>query len=289
MNNELSYYPSGQYSLPGAALGLVLGLAAAGILGPIYGAFTAWLPIAGFVTFILAVLLGGALGGVTAQGMRWGRVRNASVAMVVGGLVGLVGLYLAWGAWLWGVLDSSEHPLSFRGLLRHPGTMAEAILKINRSGAWSIAGTTPSGGALSFLWVLEAVLVVAPAAFIPVGVVSEPFCERCHAWCVKQKEVATRRTARDDEVARLKQKDLDLLGAMGPSAPGAPAFMRLDLASCSKCRQMHTLSAANVHVTVDNKGKRSAKESPVVTDLLVSEHEAEAIRKLAAPEGNLAT
>ncbi len=288
MKNDLCYRPSGEYSMMGVAVGLGLGFAAAVFLGILYGRFTQWLPIAGYVTFLLAIGLGFALGGVASFGIVWGRVRNVAVAAGVGGLVGLAGLYLAWAAWIWGIIDSANRPVSLSSLALHPATLGEAILKINQTGAWSIGGSTASGGTLWFLWTLEAVLVLVPAAFVAATAASGPFCERCHAWCVGHKSIATRRTPQGDEVLRVQRKDLDLLQAMGAPDPNALTFMRLDLTSCPKCHQMHTLSAANIHVSIDNKGKRSERESPVVSNLLLTEHEADAIRKLAAPQASSA-
>jgi hypothetical protein len=282
MTSDLCYSPSGHYSLPGAALGLALGLGAAVILGPIYGGFTSWLPIAGVVTFLLAVLFGGAIGGVAAQGLKWGHVRNGAVAAGVGALAGSAGLYLAWAAWIWGLLESNHQTVSYASLLLHPQRLGGAILKINETGAWSIGGISPSGVTLWFLWALEAILAIGPAAFLPVSIVTEPYCERCHAWCVTNKGVAIRRTARADESERLREKDLALLQAMGAPEANAFDYMRLDLTNCPKCGQMHTLSARNVRVRVDAKGKQSEREAAVVNHLLLNEQEADAVRALAA-------
>jgi len=283
MEREAYYRHSGVWRPRGAALGFGLGALAAGLSAGLYAYLALFIPLAGVVSFVLAVGFGMFLGLATGVGLRLGHVRHSGVAGGVGALVSLLGLYMAWAFWISarGAVDMSGLELTVS-----PGALWTAVAAVGRSGSWSVAGIAPSGLGLFGFWLLEALLVGATAVFLARSAIAGPYCERCQGWTRATPSVATvAATERALLVERLEAGQIALLEELGPSAPDATCWLSIDLDSCARCDDLHALSVNEVTVNVDERGARSEVSVAVLTGLLVTKQAAKRIRALhAAPE-----
>jgi len=143
-------------------------------------------------------------------------------------------------------------------------------------GAWSVAGLTPTGAVLWVLWGAEALLILAPAALVPLGVLSVPFCERCDLWCEPSQDVARFTDCDATELKRRAETEgpdfLDWLKALG-----APS-----LHDCLSCGNLHTLTLKAVRIWPGDDRENMESEREIVNQLVLSTEEAHRLRSLAA-------
>jgi len=281
MEREAYYRHSGAWPPRGAALGFGLGALAAALSGGLYAYLALFIPLAGVVSFVLAVGFGMLLGLATGVGLRLGHVRHSGVASGVGALVALLGLYMAWAWWIAARGDVDASGIE---LIVSPGALWTAVAALGRSGSWSVAGFAPVGLGLFGFWLLEALLVGGTAVFLARSAVASPYCEGCQSWTRATPSVATvAATERGVLVERLEAGQITLLEQLGPSAPDATCWLSLDLDSCAGCDALHALSVNEVTVNVDERGARSEVSVPVLRWLLVTTQAAKRIRALHAP------
>ena len=81
VTSTFRYRHSGRFPLPGVALSLVAGTAAGVILAFVYAYLVLYIPLAGYLTFILTAGFGGLAGGATGVLLHWQKVRNNAVAL----------------------------------------------------------------------------------------------------------------------------------------------------------------------------------------------------------------
>jgi hypothetical protein len=279
----LYYKPSGQLHPAGLALAVLGGLAIAVLAGVAYGYLVVYIPLAGWVTFLLSAGLGAAIGAGTSQLLKIGKVRNPSLSMAVVVSVTLVGYYVSWGAWLKALLGRGDIDVPLFQLLSSPGDMWGAIKTINESGGVNIAGFTPSGGVLWGLWVVELLIIFGAAIMLSMAAgLNRPFCERCRRWC-DGSVVALLEPGYDNIDAalrsRLEAKDFDALAELGNSESDWQYF-RVQLHACPQCEDFNTLSIDHVAVSIDGEGARSEQTRTIVDHLLLSRGDAGIVREL---------
>ncbi len=128
--------------------------------------------------------------------IRPGKVRNTTLATVLGVLGGIIALYFHWAIWLdlainvddkigvanIGIAVSSTKLGQVFLLLSHPVAMAKIMDLINDSGTWGISGGNVSGTILSIIWLVEAVLVIAVSAAFARSAAGKPYDESSNAW-----------------------------------------------------------------------------------------------------------
>jgi hypothetical protein len=147
-----------------------------------------------------------------------------------------------------------------------------------------VGSLTPTGAVLWVLWGAEALLILAPAVLVPLGVLAVPFCERCDVWCEPTEDVArlaaSSLSSPDELKARMDSKDLDALERLGDPAAHDDAWIRVDLHDCPSCGNLHTMTLKHVTVGLDGNGETQHKELEVVNHLLLSTDEVHRIRAL---------
>lgn len=281
MSHGRYYQHSGQFTFGGVVLTLVAGLAGGSILAAIYAALILYIPLAGFVTFLLAGGFGFLVGLVTSLLITAGKIRSKGLAFLLSSVVGLGSLYVAWAVWIFLLLNRAELEPELAAILLQPGVLWELLGQISEVGAWSMSDFTPTGLFLWFLWGVEAIIVLGLAMILPMVALATPFCERCDVWCNEEKDVATLKPCDPEELrARMEAKELGFLETVGKPEFPAAEWIRADLHVCPGCKEMQTLSFKKINVTVNDKGERSDAETNWIDHLLVTPQEAEAIRKL---------
>ena len=192
------YHPSGKFAPSFILYFLVTILLACPMLGLIY-AYAIWYIPFIYINFILA----GGLGFVVALIVSFlvvkkGKVRNIPLAYALGALGGVAALYFQWVVWIDLVLNMGETVVGSRigvtvstikildvfALAFQPSLMIELMVEINQYGTWGIGGSgaAVSGGILSVIWVIEAVLIVGASAHFSGPSARDPFCEVGNTW-----------------------------------------------------------------------------------------------------------
>ncbi len=291
------YKHSGKAPLASLLLGLGVGALTASLVGGIYSYIILYLPIAGFITFLLSAGYGAICGFVTAFMLKRGKVRNGTLSMGVVLLGQLIGFYVAWAVWVYALVTKDEPTAEISLMMvMNPLLLAKAVAAINETGAWTMSGTTPSGIFLWILWALEAVLVFGGAWVVSLGVFSgEVYCERCHRWCDNEPGVLLLPPADHGELKRaFEERRFDSL-ALGMATQ--EQFITVDVRSCGGCSEMQTLTLTQLTTTINKEGKPETTRTEILAGLLMEPAEVAALREmgkaLAAPEkgspdGNIA-
>jgi len=238
------YTPSGRAPGDGIALGLGVGIAAAVPLAFVYSYAILYIPIIGIVTFILTGGFGLLLGVAVGSPMHARKVRSPLVASLVGFTVGLVALYAMWVVWLYGLIQRSggdgASEVTLLGLATWPPAVWQLVELVNETGAWSFKGTTPTGGVLWAIWGCEALILVGMPTWLAGNTVSDPFCEKCEAWCEdKQSFFLTEAVDKKQLLDWLGAGRLDQLAAL--PAPSTAVSLTTTAWRCG-CSETATLS-----------------------------------------------
>src|SRR5688572_3905604 len=171
------YRHSGRFSPPGALIGLAGGLLAGVALAFAYAYSLAYIPIVGIVTFILSAGFGALVGFVTGRLLRVGHVRNNAVTTIVTLTVALVAFYMSWVAWIHAIAGRADADIPLAEIASQPALVWELVQEINKVGAWSLKGFTPTGTFLWILWAIEACLIVVPVFLVTSAMLGgRPYC-----------------------------------------------------------------------------------------------------------------
>lgn len=278
---ESKYYRhSGSITVNGVMLGLGTVLAGGALLAVAYAYLLQFVPYVK-LRFLLPLAFGAGLGFFPAVVMRQKKVRSLTHGMVVVGVGALACLYVSWCYWIYLLMQASEPQVGWghlAGLLLQPQVTWDVVKLLAVDGVWGIdKGGAVSGWALWLVWILEALAVVGIALMAARHRLwREPFCEGCDEWCTPESpDVWAGAKDKAELRQRLESKDFQTLSQKAQSPDETTACYRLDLHTCMKCQQTHTLSA--VSVKVQNGG---TSENIVVDKLLVTPAEAEMLRGL---------
>jgi hypothetical protein len=268
-----SYYEhSGKFSPPGLAITFLGGSIAAALLGVIYSYAITFIPIGGWITFLLAIGYGFGMGATSGYAVRFGKIRNTALATFLGTLVAGVGLYFSWAVWmslLFGESMGSEFAQGTFYFVSAPGELFEAIRMVNEVGAWTMESFTPTGVVLWILWALETVLILGPAIAMVVFMLS-PFCENCEKWCEGDEELGriSSGAANHDLIRNAEQRNWAFFREVG-ATDNPMFFTKLSVESCPTCSEMNVLKTERITVSVDDNGNNTENSDTVFEGLVI--------------------
>jgi len=260
-----TYSHGGAVPAGGAIATVVAGSATAAIGGIIYAYAFRWIPIV-YVNFIITLVFGGAMGYVVCAQAQRGKIRNNTFVCVTAFLVGLLGLYVYWAAYLWALAGIRNVGLwAF-----WPPVLVGFGQHLFEKGSWGLKGDTVTGWILVGVWVIEAGTVLWFAVSTALGESRRPFCESCHEWTEIEPGVA-RLVATGDEPAwqQVLAGDLPSLAEFPAASPGVQQFVRLDAARCPKCEHSRFLTVSAVQVTIDKKGNAKETERRLISNAVL--------------------
>lgn len=198
---EKKYSLSGVAPITGVIVSFFYGIISAVFFSLIYIVINKVIPNIWFAA-ISAGLFGFAIGSSINIGLKFGKIRNMKVALIIAAFSGLMAVYTQWV--IFDVLILSEKGFTFnldsqdiKFLLQdfifvfsHPNILVEDIKIFNEIGTFSIEKSdTVSGILLWFVWIGEVLIILVPTIFIVKnGVVSEPFSEVSNSWMNKRNE-----------------------------------------------------------------------------------------------------
>lgn len=266
MNNTEKYYKhSGKIGLAGPIYMLILGALGASILGAIYGYAIYYIPII-YLNIFLTLGLGGIVGYIVGFSAKLGKVRNTSIVLFFGFLLGLFAEYVGWVSWIYA---SSEQSM----LLLMPSSILNTIQMLSVDGVWSIFSSTPTGMALYAIWAIEALVIIGTSILVASMFISAtPFCENCNRWIEEEDALLPLEAVSnpDDLKLKLEQGDYSALNALKSKGEEENVYTQINLLHCSSCEQNHFLSVKSVAVSLDSDNKEEKEESYIVENLIIS-------------------
>lgn len=268
------YRHSGKFSPHGLALALIVPIAAGFPLGYVYACLIKWIPFIYLNVFITAGY-GGVVGFLAGWMLRFGKVRNNTLAALCGLLAGISGLYLGWNGHIHAYFEDSP-------AFCLPAEMLRGMKYLYEHGSWTLKGETITGVILGIVWGVEALMIVGLSTLMSYVMISgTPFCERTECWLDKEKKISTLEPfTQPAQLEAFKAGDLSSLLQARAKHEGAPVFGRLTIKHSPKCEEFFTVTVSNVRVAVDKKGKITENSQELVRDVIASKSMFDQIVKL---------
>lgn len=137
---------------------------AALFLGYAYSVITTLIPLV-YINFLITIGFGLALAFVVRIAVRLSHNRNKKSHYILAFVISLMAVVFQWATYILyavnGEIPSISDYLSNVYWIVLPQVFFPTIIEINEIGMWSILGVTLNGVALSFIWVLEAIVIMA--------------------------------------------------------------------------------------------------------------------------------
>jgi len=259
-----AYRHTGKFTWPGVLLPVLVAAAIAYPLGLVYSLLIGRIPFI-YVNVLITLGYGLVFGWISGRLVQAGKVRNNALALLVGALAGIVGLYFDWNGHLRNIMQGGP-------ALYSPGEVLGVIPFLYDHGSWGLkSGGNVTGPALAAVWLAEALLIVGLAAYLPWRFVNRtPFCEQDQVWLRDRKVVDTLGAFTDPaQRAALAAGDITPLTQARPRAEDDAAFTRLLLKRADRCGTFCTVRIQEVRHHWDDKGRVKETAKDLTGDLVL--------------------
>ncbi len=257
--------PGTQYQFSGKWGWFLLAVAAIGmpliaLCALVYSYAVVYIPIAGYVTFLLLFGYVIAVGMILGMLAKIGKCRSPTGWLVVGSVGGLFAVYSAWVFFVVALVNqNSPQPITTWQVVTHPHETLEIIGDIAENGWYSIKSATPSGGILIIMWLIEAAIIaIAPVVILRGAIRNEMFCEKCTKWC-PVKEVAHLTPEQKGRKFTLADANIQSLLALVPLEKKKLPCVRAEVLQCPQCATTRGIRYAWLHEETDKDGKKEEK------------------------------
>lgn len=288
---ENRYYISSQKFGP---LSIVLPILLGGIVGPLlafaYAYFIWYMPFI-YLNFLGTFLFAIGLAVVSYAGVNFGKNRNKALAIVLGAIVGVMGLYAHWAVWIdlvmnagdfhgvsrLGFTSSETHSNELIALVTHPLGLLGLMAKVAYTGVWSIRSVTVSGIFLWIIWFIEAAIIIGFPAFVGHYASGIPFDETTEKWATS-KEVPTKMQFVDDFLnftTAVENQNYEKLLALVEAENPEGDFSKWTFYH-TEGSNTYFVSVSNQKSGIDSKGNVTHTESDSFDYLCISNEIAEA-------------
>jgi hypothetical protein len=265
------YVHSGKIA-PQLVLGVPILLIISTLLAFAYAYSVIYIPIVGYLSFLLTLGFALGVGFCTAIVLQFFKTRNSLFAFCFGLGSGIFALYAAWVAFEY-VLWNKNATESIELLqLVDPIVVWRVACLVAEKGWYSIRNTTPSGAVLWTFWGVEACAVVGISAYMAHSFIKDSvFCEACKGWTEDHKNKLTFEFIDESELKeKLTNQDLSFLKDVIKVKRTQESFYRIDCSMCCTCDNLYTLSLLRVSRTWDKEGKETQKEKTIMKNLFIS-------------------
>ena len=235
-------------------------------LSMIYVLATYYIPFV-YLNFLLTVCFGGVCGYAVALGGKLGKVRNVTLYLTIGLLIGILAEYCQWVAWVY------VHS-GYKDWIFAPNGLYNFISAVAVDGFWTMFGVAVKGKLLYAIWLIEGVIIILCAPSGAYGYLfSTPFCEECNKWFKTRENlnIMPLDTIVAPAVIRnhLLAGDCSTLLDLNIKNSRGDSYTKLKISSCPKCDKFHILSVYVVSVICDEDGE-DEHESPVIENLMLT-------------------
>lgn len=287
MNGDFGVYKQSGRLGSGLVLIPLIGGVAAIVLAIAYAYADVYIPIAGYVSFILTFGFAIGVGFAVSMAAVGAKCRSTGFVHFAGFLIGLLALYVSWAAFVFVLIKRelpSEIDISLPETFLEPALVWNMALTINESGWYSIRDATPKGTTLWILWGIEALIVVGGVALISAtGIAGRVFCERCTRWCDSVKDFMRLALPNDENLMiRLSGGHLDALGELPVVSAMATPYLRVDVQRCQSCTDTATWQVFLVTHQQTKEGKLQEKEQGLTQQQLLTPEQLQKLNAFAA-------
>jgi hypothetical protein len=255
----------------GILLAASFGIVNAVTMGIVYSIGIAYIPYI-YINGIFTVFFGYEMGQAVGWGAKFGKVREPFVAAAYGFVIGLIGLYVAWGAdFISRVIVRDECNVDYWTAFS-PEVLLSYIQVLYAEGDWGFsAGQPVKGVELAVIWVLEAAIILGGSTWFALQqILHHPFCEKCNRWTDFAPGVRTlSMVVAEDAMKTLLEGDLTSLRRFSNSQDERN-YLQLDMASCPTCDESHYLTIYQVKLSRDENGKLKKDCTPLLRDMHVA-------------------
>jgi len=276
------YRHSGKAPILGLILIGLAGFIAVPILGLIYGVLIRVIPFI-YINVFLVIGYAYAVGYVLSRAAKYGKVRNMYLLGLAAFFFGVLADYIGWVAWLAVLVGDPFFLVEFF----FPADILYFITVVAEEGAWTLSGSTPTGGFLYILWFIEACAVIGGSVYVTLNLLSKiPFCEESNAWAEKRTQIgAFTPLANPSQFKQaVTQGNFSAFNELKLSPENERHFTTLEVYECEHCRNFHVLNVNDVTITINRKGKADFKTKNVLSNLILSPFQLASLKKLAEPQ-----
>lgn len=267
----------------------VVGLIAAFVLAVAYAYADVYIPVAGYISFVLTAVFAAGVGwAVSFAGVK-AKCRNVTLMHFLGFVIGLVAVYFSWVAFMY-VLLKRELGDQFDGglgaILLRPDAVWHFANAVGETGWYQLRGGNVKGTFLWVTWALEAVIVVGWVTFMaPMGITGRVFCERCGVWCRKGKDFMRLLVPNNKEfLSRISEGSMEVLAQMPVAPADVSPYLRVDVDRCDTCPDTATWQAVLVTHHRNRQGKLEEKTTNMTAQLLLAPEGLKRLHDLATRE-----
>jgi hypothetical protein len=283
------YSHSGRINPLVLILGFPLVLIASIILSFVYAYAVVYIPILGYLSFLLTFGFVFGVGYSTAFILRFFKTRNTLFAAVFGLFSGIFALYAAWVTFeyvLYYKLETGGEDISIIKLALDPLWVWRIACNIAETGWYSIKDITPKGAVLWTFWAIEALAIVGCAVYMAHSFIKDMvFCEACNVWAESHVNKLEFEYLSENELKeKLSQGDSSFLGDLIKLKRTDSEFYRIIYTVCLSCNKLFTLSLFRITKSWDNEGKETEKKVPILQNLIISQELFERLTSLKKPE-----
>jgi len=266
------YSHSGKIA-PQLVLGVPIILIISTLLAFAYAYSVIYIPIVGYLSFLLTIGFALGVGFSTAVTLQFFKTRNSVFAFCFGLGSGIFALYAAWVTFeyvLWNK-DVTEN-IELLRLASNPLIVWRVACLVAEKGWYSIRSTTPTGAVLWTFWGIEACVIVGVSAYMSHSFIKDSvFCEACRGWTDDHKNKLTFEFIDESELKeKLINQDLTFLNDIIKVKRTQESFYRIDCSVCCTCDNLYTLSLLRVSKTWDKEGKETEKAKTILKNLFIS-------------------
>ena len=251
MNESINTYRHSGRTGYGIIVIPIVGIVVALILGVAYAYAVVYIPIAGYVSFVLTLIFAAAVGYCVSKSAVVALCRSPGFVHLLGFLISVLALYTSWVAFTYALVSrdaEAELEVSAAQWFLTPALVWDIALVINKNGWYSISGGTPKGVVLWIFWAIEAVMVIGiVVAMSGTGISGRVFCERCGRWCRAGKDLMRLWVTTDyDLLGRITGGEVHALADL-PIAPATISpYLRVDTNRCESCTDAATFQVCLV-------------------------------------------
>lgn len=290
---EQYYTPSGKTPLIAHLYFILTALIVLPLLGTIYAYAIWYIPIP-YLNFFITIGFGLAIAlAISFIVIRIGKVRNVLWSAIFCLFGALLALYFHWAVWVdlvinisgsygtdrLGIATSNIQISQVINLILQPSVLFELMAEINEVGVWGIRGGTVSGGFLTFIWVVEIIIVVFAAIMIGSAQSAKPFCEEENKW-LDETNVPPMARFHDKPtlIKAMVTNDLQLLSLMLNPVMDIKTEDHAKIALYDAESGENYVTIGNEIATTNSKGEISFSTEAVVNFLKISQEVANSLK-----------
>ncbi|NJN42909.1 MAG: hypothetical protein HC811_12430 [Flammeovirgaceae bacterium] len=169
-----------------------------------------------YLNFIVTLVFGGLVGAFVMDKLvvEWGKVRNVTMATLLGLLAGVLAYYWQWVFWLQNRYYTEDTIVT---LVTYPTAVFAAIGDLLATGTMTLEKNVVNGFWLFVIWLIEAALIIFSTTFLPRLRSQKPFSEKRKKWA-KEIKLAPFKYIEPEEAEKLKAGDFTALLSLQPGS-----------------------------------------------------------------------